>query len=219
MRGCAPPGRRGFVEAMKKLLIKQIPVGPMLNLAYIVGDTDSGTCAVIDPGWDSKSILGTADGEGLRIDKILLTHAHFDHVGALMEIASETKAPVYVHAAEAAELGGDLDARPTEDGTEIELGSLRIECLHTPGHTPGSQCFLVDGNIFTGDTLFVDGCGRVDLPGSSPGEMLVSLKRMARLDPAITVWPGHDYGGLKSTIGTLIETNPYLDATEEAALL
>lgn len=190
----------------------------MLNLAYVVGDADSGTCAVIDPGWDSKAILRAADGEGLRVEKILLTHAHFDHVGALMEIASETGAPVYVHASEAAELGGDLDARPTEDGTEIEIGSLKAKCLHTPGHTPGSQCFLVDGNIFTGDTLFVDGCGRVDLPGSNPKEMLASLRRLAGLDPAITVWPGHDYGGPSSTIGTLVETNPYLDATEEAAL-
>jgi glyoxylase-like metal-dependent hydrolase (beta-lactamase superfamily II) len=204
---------------MKKPIIKQIPVGPMLNLAYIVGDADSGKCAVIDPGWDSDAILGAASNDGLKIEKILLTHAHFDHVGALMEIAAETKAPVYVHASEAAELAGDLDARSTEDGTTIEIGSLKVECLHTPGHTPGSQCFLVDGNIFTGDTLFVDGCGRVDLPGSSPKEMLVSLKRLAGLDAAITVWPGHDYGGPSSTIGTLIETNPYLDATGEAALL
>jgi glyoxylase-like metal-dependent hydrolase (beta-lactamase superfamily II) len=204
---------------MEKAFIKQLAVGPMLNLAYLLGDERAGVCAVIDPGWDSKAILDAAGSNGLRIEKVLLTHAHFDHVGALMEIASETKAPVYVHASEMAELSGDLDTMATEDGTAIELGSLKVQCLHTPGHTPGSQCFLVHGNLFTGDTLFVDGCGRVDLPGSSPREMTKSLERLAKLDPATKVWPGHDYGGLGSTIGELVSTNPYLCATDEPSLL
>ncbi len=204
---------------MQGIVIKQIPVGPMLNLSYIVGDRGAGVCAAIDPGWEAGSILGAAVEEGLRIEKVLMTHAHFDHAGAIREILSETHATVYVNCAEAHDLEPGLSAEYTDDGTVIELGSLRIECLHTPGHTPGSQCFLVDGNVFTGDTLFVDGCGRVDLPGSSPREMLSSLGRLARLDPATVVWPGHDYGGPKSTIGKLLETNPYLDADAEVSLL
>lgn len=191
----------------------------MLNLAYILGDVGSGRCAVIDPGWDSRSILKSVVEANLRVDKILLTHAHFDHLGALCDIASETGAPVYVHGLELSEVEAGLETRPTDDGTEIELGSLRIECLHTPGHTPGSQCFLVEGNVFTGDTLFVDGCGRVDLPGSSPDDMLKSLRRLSKLDPETIVWPGHDYGGQSSTMGELTKTNPYLGATDESSLL
>lgn len=191
----------------------------MLNLAYVLGDAGSGICAVIDPGWDSGAILSAAGEAKLRIEKILLTHAHFDHMGALAEIASETGAPIYVHSSEASDVGGDLKTVVTEDGTEIKLGSFKIECIHTPGHTPGSQCFLVGDNLFTGDTLFVDGCGRVDLPGSSPPEMLSSLNRLSKLDPATKVWPGHDYGGLESTIGKLMETNPYLGVTDESSLL
>jgi len=201
------------------MLIKQLAVGPMLNLAYLLGDSGSGRCAVIDPGWDSRSILKAVGEANLTVDKILLTHAHFDHVGALADIASETGAPVYVHSLEAPELEVSMEARPTDDGTEIELGSFRIECLHTPGHTPGSQCFLVDGNLFTGDTLFVDGCGRVDLPGSNPEDMLKSLMRLSKLDPSTTVWPGHDYGGKSSKMGELVKTNPYLGATDESSLL
>lgn len=204
---------------MHRLVIKQVPVGPMLNLAYILGDGESGVCAAIDPGWDARAIFSAAGEEDLRIEKVLLTHAHFDHTGALGDIVSETGATIYVNCAEAPEIGEGSPIKPTGDGTVIGLGSLEIECLHTPGHTPGSQCFLVNDNIFTGDTLFVDGCGRVDLPGSSPKAMLSSLKRLARLDTNITVWPGHDYGGLKATMGELLKTNPYLGATEEASLL
>ena len=204
---------------MSKPVVKQLAVGPMLNLAYIVGDADAGLCAVIDPGWDSQSILDAAKDLELKIEKILLTHAHFDHAGAVGDIAKETGAAIYVHTSETPKSGDELTFVQTSDGDVIDLGSLKIECVHTPGHTPGSQCFLVGGNLFTGDTLFIDGCGRVDLPESNPGQMLKSLGRISKLDPTLKVWPGHDYGGLTATMGELVETNPYLGVVDEDSLL
>jgi hydroxyacylglutathione hydrolase len=199
--------------------IVQLAVGPMMNFAYLIGDDEAKVCAVVDPGWDAQAIISAASRAGWRIEKILLTHTHFDHVGALERIASETGAEIYAHSEEADELAG-FKAVGTDDGSIIKVGGLRVQCLHTPGHTPGSQCFMVGGALFTGDTLFIDGCGRVDLPGSSPENMVESLRLLASLDPATIVYPGHDYGGTSSaTIGDLLETNPYLKATEGKELL
>lgn len=199
---------------MTTIQIEQLLVGPMLNFSYVLADADAGVCAAVDPGWDARAIVETATKRGWRIDKILLTHAHFDHANALADLAMDTQATVYVHREERGDIGPGYPIETTEDGTEIALGGLSIACLHTPGHTSGSQCFLADGNIFTGDTLFIDGCGRVDLPGSNPRDMVHSLKRLAKLPPETKVWPGHDYGGMTSTIGELVRTNPYLTNRE-----
>ncbi|MFH1830912.1 MAG: MBL fold metallo-hydrolase [Pseudomonadota bacterium] len=199
--------------------IKQLHVGPMLNFAYLVGDDKAKACATIDPGWDANAILNAANDAGWKIEKILLTHTHFDHIGVLRDIAAKTDATIYVHKDEAGDISKNLPVKETEDGTLIELGSTKIKCIHTPGHTPGSQCFLVKNSIFTGDTLFVDGCGRVDLPGSDPKQMMASLKTLASLDPKTKVWPGHDYGGTESTIGELLMTNPAFLASSESMLL
>jgi hydroxyacylglutathione hydrolase len=199
--------------------IKQLHLGPMLNLSYLVGDDGSKVCAAVDPGWNAKAMLDAAKSEGWKIDKILLTHAHFDHVGALVDLVSKTNAVIYVHIDEVGEIDKFLHIKTTQDGTLINVGKMEITCIHTPGHTQGSQCFLVGDSIFTGDTLFVDGCGRVDLPGSDPKKMLKSLKALASLNPKTTVWPGHDYGGTHATIGELLKTNSALSATSESALL
>ena len=156
---------------------------------------------------------------GQRLGYFLITHSHFDHVGALETLAAKTGASVYAHREEIGELAG-CAARATEEGSEIRVGRITITCMHTPGHTRGSQCFIAGRAIFTGDTLFIDGCGRVDLPGSDPAQMVASLARLATLDPAIVVYPGHDYGGSPAaTIGELLRSNPYLSATSEEALL
>lgn len=205
---------------MTHAVIKQLPLGPMMNFAYLIGDDEEDACAAVDPGWDAKAIVDAASGAGWIIQKILLTHVHFDHANAIEKLVKITKAPAYVHRDEAGELKGMADVRPTDDGIVIEVGGLKVGCLHTPGHTPGSQCFLVDGALLTGDTLFVDGCGRVDLPGSDPRKMLSSLKRIAKLDPATIVYPGHDYGpSPTSTIAEQLRNNPCLGATSEAMLL
>lgn len=186
----------------------------MLNFSYLIADEDASVCAIVDPGWDAKSILDAVSRRGWKVEKILLTHAHFDHANALLDLTQETPSTIYVHSDELEDLGPGFSVTATEDGTVIPLGGLSVTCLHTPGHTPGSQCFLVDGNIFTGDTLFIDGCGRVDLPGSNPRSMVHSLRKLAKLPPETKVWPGHDYGGPSATMGTLIQTNPYLSHPE-----
>lgn len=201
-------------------MIRQIPIGPMENFAYLIGDPAAKVCAAVDPAWNAPEILRVAEGEGWTITTILLTHSHYDHVNALEALAKLTGAEIYVHEADAGDLPNELALHPTREGTTIPIGALTAVCFHTPGHTQGSQCFLVDGALITGDTLFVDNCGRVDLPESSPSAMLASLKRLAALDPAIVVYPGHNYGPTPtSTIGEQRKTNPYLTAQAEGVLL
>lgn len=205
---------------MPKLIVKQIPVGSMMNFAYLIGCDLRGDCAAVDPGWDAGKISAAADESGWKISKILLTHTHFDHAQSLAELSSLTGAQVYVHEMESRELPQGLQIKTTTEGTKIPVGDSFVTCLHTPGHTPGSQCFLTDSALITGDTLFIDACGRVDLPGSDPRAMLSSLARLARLLPGIVVYPGHDYGPKPTaTIGEQRKTNPFLSAESEAMLI
>ncbi|MFH0799321.1 MAG: MBL fold metallo-hydrolase [Pseudomonadota bacterium] len=201
-------------------IIRQLALGQMMNFTYLVGREGGAACAVVDPGWEVGAIANAAKAEGWKIGKILLTHSHFDHAGAVAELARSTGAGIYVHASEVGEIPKGLEAHPTEEGAAIDVEGLNVKCMHTPGHTPGSQCFIVDGSIITGDTLFVDGCGRVDLPGSDPRKMLESLARLAKLPPATVIYPGHDYGPAPtSTIGEQLKSNPYLSARSEGMLL
>lgn len=192
----------------------------MMNFAYLIGDDGTGVCAAVDPGWDATTIAGTAKEAGFKIVSILLTHAHFDHAQALDELVALTGAEVYLNGDEAGAISKKADVHTTQDGTVIQIGQIKATCIHTPGHTPGSQCFLVDGAVFTGDTLFVDGCGRVDLPGSDPHAMLTSLKRLAALPPETIIYPGHNYGhSPTATIGEQKKTNPCLSAESGRYLL
>lgn len=196
---------------MKDIFIRQIAIGPMMNYAYLVGAKEGKEVVAIDVAWSADDVNAKAQKEGREIVAILLTHTHFDHCNATDKLAKKINAPVYVHEKEAEELPAGLEIRTTKEGTKISIAGIDILCLHTPGHTPGSQCFLVDESIFTGDTLFVDNCGRVDLPGSSPREMTASLKRLAGLPEKIVVYPGHNYGAAThTTIGEQRKSNPYL---------
>lgn len=220
LRASPSESRSNGERHMTQMIIKQITVGPMANFAYLIGDENAHECAIVDPGWDCAEILRVAESLSLAVTKILLTHSHFDHARAVEELAKATKATVYVHKKEASEIPKGLTVEATQDGTVVKIGSIEVRCLHTPGHTPGSQCFVAGGAIFTGDTLFVEGCGRVDLPGSNPKEMMLSLKRLATLDPKLVVYPGHNYGpSPASTIGEEIKNNPYLSATSESMLI
>lgn len=205
---------------MAHLFIKQIPIGPMMNYAYLVGAEGSNAVVAIDTAWSADQILDAAKKSGRNIEAILLTHTHFDHCNAVDDLAGKISVPVYVHEAEIKNISKGLDVRSTKKDMTIEIAGMKIHCIHTPGHTPGSQSFLVDDALFTGDTLFVDGCGRVDLPGSDPKEMVSSLMSLAELPDGTKVFPGHDYGGSPtSTIGDQKKNNPYLQSPTEDILL
>lgn len=209
------------------LIIKQIEMGPMMNFTYIIGCAETLEAAVVDPAWDVPAILDVARGLRLRICHLLVTHAHPDHVNGLEEMLEKTGAKAYLNVEEI-DYGREMAARykvsidslkrhtanilAVSDGEEISVGKILVRCLHTPGHSPGSQCFLAGKNLFTGDTLFVDACGRVDLPGSDPGKLWWSLNRKLRaLEDDIIVYPGHDYADKPtSSLGEQKHSNPYM---------
>ena len=203
------------------LYLKQMELGPMQNYVYLVGDPEVRECIVVDPAWEIDTIVEIAQQDEMAIKGVLITHTHPDHVGgdifgmtipgveALLERLS---AKVYVHKAEREFLRGyGSDLVQVDGGTEITVGRLTITFLHTPGHTPGSQCFLVDGRLISGDTLFIGGCGRTDLPGGDPEALYLSLtQRLAKLPDETTLFPGHNYGGPFSTIGDEKLGNPFM---------
>ena len=179
----------------------------MVNFAYLIGDRSTGECVVVDPAYAVQEIMDIAAADGMRIVGAMASHYHADHVGgslfghtiegvaALLEVVD---VPVHVNEHEApwimktTGLGADHLMSHTS-GDTVQVGSVAIECLHTPGHTPGSQCFLVHGCLVSGDTLFLDGCGRTDLPGSNVEDMWESLSSLARLPDDTVVLPGHRY--------------------------
>lgn len=210
----------------RRLYLRQAQIGPMANYVYILGDPVSRKVAVVDPAWDTNAICNFVEKEGYEIDKILITHYHQDHLGGHMmgqsiegsaEMLKRVKAKVYVnkHEAEGTKrVAGlsDSDLVKVDAGDVIKLGDIEVKFLHTPGHTPGSQCFLAAGNLIAGDTLFVNSCGRVDLPGSDPEAMYHSLNHTLKsLDDSTVVYPGHAYSNeSSSTIGQQKRTNMYL---------
>jgi hydroxyacylglutathione hydrolase len=190
------------------VLIKQVLLGDLDNFSYIVGDKTSGEVVVVDLSAPMEDVLCRLKKDSLTLKGILLTHGHYDHVVE----ADQYDVPVYLSAHEASLY--TPHARHlvrTKDGEVLSVGSVKIECLHTPGHTPGCQCFWVDGNLFTGDTLFIDAVGRTDFPGGDTRTLFESLKKIKRLSDATIVWPGHNYGaGRHETLGRLKEHNPFL---------
>jgi len=199
--------------------------GQMANFAYLVGCRKTGQCLAVDPSWDPRGIFDIAKENEMRLVGSVATHCHPDHVGGQMggmeiagvrEITELTQGVVHVHELEAQFLSA-ITGVPKEklvlhqDDDLIELGELSIRVLHTPGHSPGHICLLVENHLITGDLLFVGACGRIDLPGSEPKKMVASLKKVASLPNDTIVYPGHDYGrAITSTIGEEKQTNPYL---------
>jgi len=205
---------------------KQLELGPMQNYVYLLGDPTTREAAVVDAAWDIDEIVSTAEAEGYRITHDLVTHFHPDHLGGSFgslnvigapELLSRVPAKVVIHKAELPfvhRLTGlsETDLQAVEGGDEIRIGNLKVTLLHTPGHTPGSQCFLVGNAVVSGDTLFIGSCGRVDLPGSSPEDMYRSLHDVLGTLPDETkLFPGHNYAATRtSTIGEERRSNPML---------
>ena len=212
---------------MGQLYLRQMRLGPMQNFVYLVGDRETRRAVAIDPAWEIDRVLEQLAADDMTLEAALITHFHPDHIGGdlmghhipgpveLLERGEKIK--VHVHKSEKEYVprisglsASDLVAR--ESGDEMVIGDQRIRFLHTPGHTPGSQCFLVGDNLIAGDTLFIGACGRVDLPGSDPAQMYDSLINKLRALPDETVlYPGHDYADRPtSTIGEEKRRNPYL---------
>jgi glyoxylase-like metal-dependent hydrolase (beta-lactamase superfamily II) len=179
----------------------------MVNFVYAIGDHETGEAMLVDPAYSVAELVDLVAADGLRVVGALGTHHHPDHVGGSMmgmsfegiaELIGLTGAKVHVHRDEAefvARVTGisASDLVTHESGDVIEVGAIPVQVLHTPGHTPGSQCFLVDGRLVSGDTLFLEGCGRTDFPGSSPEAMYDSLQKLSSLPDETIVFPGHRY--------------------------
>lgn len=193
------------------MYLKQLEVGMMRNFNYLIGDPATKECAWVDPAWEVDRLLRIAKADGYQVKKILLTHNHFDHVDGVGDVVKATGAEVYIHPEDEAPIrkmaGRIIPATP---GLEFKIGNLKVAVIHTPGHTPGSTCYLVDDlHLVTGDTLFQGNCGRCDLPGGDPKKLFASLQHLRSLDPTMKVYPGHDYGTTPVTsIGYEKEHNP-----------
>jgi glyoxylase-like metal-dependent hydrolase (beta-lactamase superfamily II) len=179
----------------------------MRNFAYLIGDRETGDCVVVDPAYSAGELVDAVEADGMRLSGVLVTHHHPDHVGGSMmgfelnglaDLLERTSVPVHVNSLEAdwvSRVTGIARSELTshEHGDVVKVGDIDIELLHTPGHTPGSQCFLLDGRLVAGDTLFLEGCGRTDFPGGDVDEMFRSLQALAQLSGDPTVFPGHWY--------------------------
>ncbi|HSF24873.1 MAG TPA: MBL fold metallo-hydrolase [Blastocatellia bacterium] len=198
----------------------------MANFVYLVGDDEKRTCMIVDPAWDIPAILDFIDSEEMRLTGALVTHYHPDHVGGeifghpisgLQELISIRPVVVHVNEIECAGVKqvtglSDSDFQQHSGGDFVAIGDVSVRLLHTPGHTPGSQCFLVGSTLVSGDTLFIGGCGRVDLPGGNSTQMYYSLTQvLGKLPDETLLFPGHNYA-LKptSTIGDEKRENPCL---------
>ena len=194
------------------LNIETYPLGSYQTNCYIVYRDDSPDCIVIDPGYEPETVLLAVKRLKKNLAAILLTHGHFDHVGAVKDLVAETDCKVYIHEYDLA-LPATLTAGPLyytdvyDEGDVLQLAGLTVRVLHTPGHTPGSVCLMVEDNLFSGDTLFRDSCGRTDLPGGNGAEIFKSLRRLAALEGDYRVLPGHS---MESTLEEERENNPYL---------
>ena len=198
----------------------------MVNFCYLIGDRAAGEALVVDPAWDVEGLVAIADRDEMQLVGALATHYHPDHIGGelfghvvegLARLLELKGMKVHVQREEAQGVRfmtglSDSDLVLHDGGDRVRVGEVDIELVHTPGHTPGSQCFLVRDRLVSGDTLFVKGCGRVDLPGGDPEEMYRSLtERLAKLSDDVVLYPGHDYGDRPtSTLGEERRSNYYL---------
>lgn len=180
----------------------------MVNFIYLVGDRETGEAVVVDPAYDPQGIYDVAEADGMELVGMLGTHYHSDHVGGTMmgyrvagisELLELVPVPVHVQAEEAELVRkvtgvASSDLMQHESGDIVMVGEIPIELIHTPGHTPGSQCFLVDNRLVAGDTLFLEGCGRTDLPGGDPAKLYESLtQKLSKVPDSAILFPGHQY--------------------------
>lgn len=194
----------------------------MVNFVYAIGDRNTGECVLVDPAYDVADLLDVVRADGMTVTGVLATHYHPDHIGGSMmgleiegvdALLEHVDCPVHVQADEQEWV--QKQTALTDDqlvthasGDVVRVGDVEVTLLHTPGHTPGSQCFLVDGRLVAGDTLFLEGCGRTDLPGSDATKMVESLRRLAEVPDDTILFPGHRYSVASSaTMEAVKQTN------------
>jgi glyoxylase-like metal-dependent hydrolase (beta-lactamase superfamily II) len=199
--------------------------GQMQNFVYLVGDREKGECLVVDPAWAVDELVDLAEKDGMKVVGALATHYHPDHVGGSMfgftlegaaRLNARCNCKLHCHTAEAEGIrrvtglsASDLVTHAS--GDQVQVGDINIEILHTPGHTPGSICFRLKDALVAGDTLFLQGCGRVDLPGGDPEQMYYTLtQRLSSLPGEMVLYPGHAYGGDRAPLSEVRRSNPYL---------
>ena len=215
------------MSSAASLLIEQYEIGPLNNFLYLLGDPASMEMTVVDPAWDVPFLISQAKRLGYTITQVFLTHAHPDHVNGLDELLKSYNVPVYISKHEAPFLTAKLkNLHPIENHTKLKVGTITAEALHAPGHTPGCQILFFEDKessplAICGDVLFIDGCGRCDLPGGDARQMYHSLTHVIKKFPDSTiVFPGHNYGPTPTdTIGHQKITNPYLTSATEAEFL
>jgi glyoxylase-like metal-dependent hydrolase (beta-lactamase superfamily II) len=198
----------------------------MQNFTYLVGSQSTREVAIVDPAWDIDSLLQHIEEKGYTLTAALVTHYHPDHVGGslgghdiegIAELIARKGVKIYAHKSEADGVRkvtgiSESDLMRVDSGDRLDIGNVAVEFLHTPGHTPGSQCFRIRNTLVSGDTLFINGCGRVDLPGSNPEDMYHSLQRLKGLPDDTLLLPGHNYAHVpNATMGETKAQNTYLN--------
>jgi hydroxyacylglutathione hydrolase len=194
----------------------------MVNFVYAIGDRRTGECLLVDPAYAVKELIDLVGADHMTVTGVLATHYHPDHVGGSMmghsiegivELLDHVDCPIHVQRDEvewvqkSTSVTGD-HLVGHDSGDVLAVGSVEVALVHTPGHTPGSQCFFVDDRLIAGDTLFLEGCGRTDLPGSDPAKMIESLRRLAEVPDSTILFPGHRYSIASSaTMDVVKETN------------
>ena len=202
-----------MATAKSDLYLKQMELGPMENFVYLVGSKDTREVFVVDPAWQVDTVLKVAKEEDLKIVGALVSHYHFDHTNGIEELLGALNVPVYVNKKDVPYLAVSADmVKAVDAGAKVKAGNVEIEMVHTPGHTPGSQCFHVRDHLISGDTLFINACGRTDLPGGDAKQLYHSLtKTLMKMDDTTILCPGHNYADkTTTTMGDQKKHNPYL---------
>lgn len=201
---------------MKKeqLILRQFEIGPMQNFQYFLGDTTTNEIAIVDPAWDVDFLLQKAQEENFTIRAVWLTHGHPDHTNGLKHLLKiMPDIPIFISKHELSVLkSATKNLKEVAPKEKLKIGHIEFTCLYTPGHSPGCHCFYVPGHLISGDTLFIDGCGRCDLPGSDPRQMYDSLyNTIMKLPEDTLIYPGHNYGHVEiDSLKNQKRSNPYL---------
>jgi glyoxylase-like metal-dependent hydrolase (beta-lactamase superfamily II) len=202
----------------------------MVNFVYLIGDRKTRECLVVDPAYAIQDLLQIVEADEMKLTGVLATHYHPDHVGGSMmgmkiqgvaDLLEHTSVPIHINTNEAKWVARTTGLAESElvqhlGGDKVNVGEIEITFVHTPGHTPGSQCFLVEHRLIAGDTLFLDGCGRTDLPGGNASDLYSSLQVLASMPSDTIVCPGHQYSAMPSAnLGDVVKTNHVFKPTSQ----